>query len=420
MRSYVDKFAGQLFWALCGAGGANFGVVCEIKLDVHKLGNGSNPIAEANQVVAGRHTWFPNIDRSPRGIFGSLTRRPDDNGSTGLLATMNQFYTTAWPDQMTIDSSWFSDLSVRNGDIAVRFLAYFDGDQKQFDKLISKNILNAELSKQLQRRALAENSTRFLHETLFAQWDEEAKRSTPANSNFRIFHSFCFTNNPEQITKITAIIKEELEAFRTLFSGEDNGLCQVTWIHSGGQMTKRDRNATAFRWRETIYHAYVMLQWRDKWLERDMRGFANKIKNRLRPFSIAGKASFVNFPDASIPKVDVTKAYYGNNRDRLAQIKRQWDPTNFFKWDQGIDLPSNDDDAAVAQAESSSRAFEAELSDADEDHPDDMVDRAHQDWEERSSEAYDPLLTIANDPVQLNLLFGGEWNSTGPMGAFFP
>ncbi|KAG8162692.1 hypothetical protein KVR01_007170 [Diaporthe batatas] len=410
-----DSEEGQLFWALCGAGGANFGVVCEIKIQVFRLGDRDpNENPELNQIVAGRHTWFPTIDRISglAGFFGALAPRADTSDGTGLLATMNQFYTTAWPKQMTIDSSWYSDLAVRNGDIAVRFLTYFDGDQKQFDKLINKNILNMELSKQLQRRSLAENSSRFLHETLFAQWDEEVKRSTPASSSFRIFHSFCFTNKLEDITKITAIIKEELEAFKNVFAGEEYGLCQCTWIHSGGQMSARARDETAFRWRDTAYHVYIQVQWRDKWMERDMRGFAHKFKNRLRPFSIAGKASFVNFPDASIPKVDVPKAYYGNNRDRLALVKRLWDPNNFFDWEQGLIAADNESEDVQARAARSSRTMEDELSDASEGDPDDMVDKmAAQHWEERATQAYDPLLTVVNDPIQMNLLYGGEWNT---------
>ncbi|POS75231.1 hypothetical protein DHEL01_v206369 [Diaporthe helianthi] len=410
-----DSEEGQLFWALCGAGGANFGVVCEFKIRVHQLKAVPRDDAlhyPSKQVVAGRHTWFPSSEPNPRGLFRSMGNRADDNGNMGLLSTMNHFYTTAWPDQMTIGSSWFSDLEVKNGEIAVRFLAYFDGDQKQFNKLISRNILNAELSKQLQRRSLAEDSTRFLHETLFAQWDEEAKRSTPANSTFRIFNSFCFTNKLEDIIKITAIIKEELEAFKVLFAGEDRGLCQVTWIHSGGEMTKRSRDATAFRWRETVYHAYLMLQWRDKWLERDMRGFANKFKNRLRQYAIAGKAAFINFPDASIPKEDVTEAYYGNNRDKLAQVKRTWDPDNFFDWQQGINVAEGGDQAAHDEAEMNSKVVEEELSDADEEHPDELTDRMASDrWEQRATASYDPMLTVVDDPVQLNLLYGGEWSS---------
>lgn len=389
----------MLFWALCGAGGGNFGVVVELKIGVHELKN------REKEVVAGRHTWFPSIDRGRGGLFG-FARRIDDG--TGLLATMNHFYTTNWPNQMTIDSSWFSDLEQQNGEIGVRFLTYFDGNQDDFNKLINRGILNADLAKQITRRSLPEHNSRFLHETLFAQWDEETKRSTPANSTFRVFHSFCFRNELHEIMKITAIIKEELEAFKVLFNGETSGLCQVSWIHAGGETMNKDMAATAFRWRETVYHTYIMIQWKDKWLERDMRGFAQKFKNRLRQFSIAGKAAFVNFPDASLPKTDHLKAYYGNNRQKLQQVKRLWDEGNFFKWDQGIDLASSNARADVEHAEVNSRIYEAELSDGAEDGPDEQTDMlATMRWEGRNTTAAAPLLTLAFEALGL------EYGATG-------
>lgn len=358
------------------------------------------------QVVAGRHTWFPSIDRTRRGFFG-FGKRTDE---TGLLATMNHFYTTHWPDQMTIDTSWFSDLQIQNGDIAIRFLAYFDGTQEQFNKLINKGILNADLSKQLTRRALAENSSRFLHETLFAQWDEETKRSTPANSNFRVFHSFCFKNDPHEIPKITAIIKEELEAFKVLFAGENSGLCQVSFIHAGGQTTQRSRVATAFRWRETIFHTYIMIQWTDKWLERDMRGFADKFKNRLRQFSLLGRAAFINFPDSSLHKDDHMNAYYGNNRYKLEQVKLMWDKDNFFKWDHGIDAAEKDDQATVDDADFTREVDDLQLSDAKEENPDELTDlQTTMRWEERSTAAAAPLLTLGYEPMGVKrFLYSGN------------
>ncbi|KAK7698260.1 hypothetical protein SLS64_012726 [Diaporthe eres] len=279
-------------------------------------------------------------------------------------------------------------------DIGVRFLAYFDGNQDDFSKLIHKGVLNAELSKQLTRRSLPELSSRFLHETLFAQWDEETKRSTPTNTNFRIFHPFCFTNSGTEIVKITAIIKEELEAFKRLFRGEAAGLCQVSFIHAGGETTQRPSHATAFRWRDTIFHTYVMVQWKEKWLERDMRGFARKFKDRLRQFSIAGKAAFINFPDSSMPDTDHLKAYYGNNRQKLQQVKRLWDARNFWKWDQGIDLAESDSQAARDSADNNLEVKEEELSDGEEDAPDEQTDLAATiRWESRESTAAAPLLT---------------------------
>ncbi|KAI3398536.1 hypothetical protein diail_9060 [Diaporthe ilicicola] len=382
---FTNIVLGMLFWALCGAGGGNFGVVVELKIRVEKL---TNPNFD---IVAGRYTWFPKIDRGRRGFLGFS--KPDDDG-TGLLATMNQFYTTNWPDQMTIDSSWLSDLEQQNGDIGVRFLAYYDGKDEDFGRLVNRGFLNKDLAKQIKRRVLPEPSTRFLHETLFAQWDEETKRSTPANSTFRIFSSFCFTNDDNKITKITAIIKEELEAFKMLFNGETSGLCQVSFIHAGGQTTRKERSATAFRWRESIYHAYIMLQWKDKWLERDMRGFGKRFKDRLKQYSIAGKAAFVNFPDASLPATDYMKAYYGNNRDKLEQVKRIWDKDNLFRWDQGVRPAASGAAEAIQTAVNSAEQREVELSDGESEDEDAQTDLlASMRWESRISTPHMPQLT---------------------------
>lgn len=394
----------MLFWALSGAGGGNFGVVTEVKISVH------GEFATPKEIVAGRHTWFPTIDRSRGGIYRFIPGRPRPDESTGLLATMNHFYTQDWPDQMTIDTSWFSDLETQNGDLAIRFLAYFDGPQEEFSRLLRKGVLDPELQKQLTRRALPEQSSRFLHETLFAQWDEETKRSTPANSTFRVYHSFCFTKEPSQIQKITAIIKEELEAFKRLFAGEPAGLCQVSFIHAGGQTERRTDWATAFRWRKTVFHTYIMIQWKDKWLERDMRGFAHKFKDRLRQFSLAGKAAFINFPDSSIPATDHLKSYYGNNRAKLQQVKHMWDPTNFFEWDQGITLDGAGtyDRTAIESADLNMGNDEGELSDGVEEGPDELTDlQATMRWESRDSTASAPLLTSAFE------LLGLEHDTTG-------
>ena len=67
-RDDPRKDKGKLFWALCGAGGGNFGVVVKMKLALKKL--------KSNVVVAGRYTWFP--ERQAMDVF---------------ITTMNGFYT---------------------------------------------------------------------------------------------------------------------------------------------------------------------------------------------------------------------------------------------------------------------------------------------------------------------------------------
>ncbi|KAI0108982.1 hypothetical protein GGR51DRAFT_548073 [Nemania sp. FL0031] len=342
---------GSLFWALRGGGGGNFGVVVKMKLKVFPL--------KGDMLTAGRFTWLPD---------------PTDDYRT-LINTMHRFYTMDWSDKMTIDSSWFSDTEVQNGALAVRFLAYYDGNEQDFGKELHKAALDKELEKQLKRRVLPERSSRFLHETLVAQWDEEVVRAFPSNGTFRIFSSFCFGNDPHDFAAIVSIVKEELEAFRRLFKAETNCLCQVSFIHSGGEASRKPRDATAFRWRETVYHAYIMMQFRDKFLERDMRGFLGKFKDRLKPLSMTKQACFVAFPDASLADDAYEKAYYGENRLKLQQVKRIYDRSNFFQWTQGIKIPPSGSSRRKREAIQALENNEEEFSSGEEVSGESLTDK---------------------------------------------
>jgi len=51
------------------------------------------------------------------------------------------------------------------------------------------------------------------------------------------------------------------------------------------------------------------------------------------------KAAFINFPDVALPPNDHEYAYFGDNYNKLRDIKKFWDKDNFFKWSQGVQLP---------------------------------------------------------------------------------
>lgn len=133
----------MLFWAPCRAGGGDFGVVVDMKLQVQKL--------QCDKVVAGRYTWWPHKDLDKMEKF---------------MKTMRKFYTTAWPYQLTIDSSWLRDLTQTI--IGVRFLVYHDGDKAELEKLINEDITDGNTLKPLIKSSLEEPSSLFLHETLVA------------------------------------------------------------------------------------------------------------------------------------------------------------------------------------------------------------------------------------------------------------
>ncbi|KAK1244086.1 hypothetical protein MKX08_002224 [Trichoderma sp. CBMAI-0020] len=310
---------GKLFWALQGAGGGNFGVVVQMKLKVQKLQN------LEGTVVAGRYQWKPKCD-------GGLSEE--------IIETMNEFYTTDWPNSITIDSTWACDLRQDGRKDAIRFNISFDGSRLKYERVINKHIKHDGLKSGLKRRALPEKSTRFLYETLVNQWLEETERSYPTNQSYELYSSFVFKNDKENIKNVTSAISELMKEFRQEFAGEEVNFL-VTWIHSGGKATEKKPTDSAFFWREAVFHTYVTVEWMDKWMEKDMRFFLAKVKTALRPLSLKGEAAFVNFPDRDFPTKSFERAYFGDNWEELRLVKQMWDKNKLFRFAQGVRLPGD-------------------------------------------------------------------------------
>ena len=313
----------KLFWALCGAGGGNFGVVVELKLEVQQV----NPT-----LVAGRFTWTTKLDDT-------------------FIATMNKFYLYGWPDEATIDSTWLCDTKPTDDPadtgIAVRFTVAYDGSKEDFDTLIDhfaktldgsadSSKKQPELACKLKQRSCPEPSTLFLHESLVAQWSEETARSMPSSSNsYSVYSSFVF-KVPDNITTVTTTIRKWVGKFRSRFVGEQAGL-HITWIHSGGKAAQGTRSTSAFPWRHGTYVAYITIEWQDKWLSQEAEQFLEEFKKDLRPDSMDKVAAYVNFPDRKLREYE--SAYYGENYKKLQKVKAYWDSGNLFRSPQGVRLP---------------------------------------------------------------------------------
>ncbi|KAI1299044.1 hypothetical protein F5Y03DRAFT_397841 [Xylaria venustula] len=377
---------GMTFWALCGGGAGNFGIIVRMVLRILEL-------PEGGLVTAGRFTWYPD---------------PIDD-YRNLITAMYRFYTTPWSDRMTIDSSWFSDTEAQGGAIGIRFRLYYAGSESNFRSEIHKAALQKDLQKQFRRRVLPERSTRFFHESLAVLWDEETGHAFPSNGAFRISSSFCFGNSVGDAMAVTIILKEELEAFRRLFGGEPNCLCQVNFIHSGGQASRRTKSATAFRWRDALYHVDIMIRFRDKFLERDMRCFLGRFKDRLKPLSLMRQASLVAFPDESLGST-YEKAFYGGNYLRLRQVKRMADKTNFFRRPQGIKIPRSGSWARWLEAHESASARDVEYPSDESINYEMLTDAiASQRWDNAFVPATSEWLTTSGPEA------GGAWEVEDPV-----
>jgi len=169
-----------------------------------------------------------------------------------FMKTMDEFYSTDWPDQITIDSIWRCEPPRTDSKLGVEFFIHYDGYKLAFDRLIDSSIHQADLTKQFKHRSLAEDSTLYLHQSLVTQWSEETTRAFPTNPPYRIYRSIVFGNDKAVIAKITSTIREEMKAFRKQFSDEQV-LLEATWIHGRGKTAKKRAAAdTACSWHSGI------------------------------------------------------------------------------------------------------------------------------------------------------------------------
>ncbi|KAK7946374.1 uncharacterized protein PG986_010695 [Apiospora aurea] len=291
--------SGRLFWALRGAGGGNFGVVVQWKLRVEKL---QDPLGHG--------------DGGSLDIEDSITR------------TMASFCSYHWPDRITIDATWLRRADSKLG-TQVRFISYCDGGSDFFSNHIDTAFFgNENIRKRLKRRCIEEKSSRFLHETLAAQWSEETLRSIPNSTEFRLFAGFAVDcrKQMQDMNNTVITVKDELDAFGEQFKGE-RAECSVSFIHTGGRAGRASRRATSYPWREASYQCYIMIVFLDKWVERDMRGFLARFKAKLKLYSLAQQAVFVNFADAA---------------PAGRWVKQEWDPDDFFHWQQSVQLPAEE------------------------------------------------------------------------------
>ncbi len=89
---------------------------------------------------------------------------------------------------------------------------------------------------------------------------------------------------------------------------------------------------TAFAQRQAEYDIGFMAQWTDPAEDAAHTAWARDAWDAMQPFSSGG--FLLNFLSEESP--DVIRAAFGSNYERLAELKRKYDPTNFFSLNQNI------------------------------------------------------------------------------------
>ena len=119
-----------------------------------------------------------------------------------------------------------------------------------------------------------------------------------------------------------------MEAVRTLPGPE----CEIFIGHVGGAAGRVAADATAFPQRSSHFVMNVHARWRDPDMDEACIGWARKLFEAARPHAVG--TAYINFMPGD--ETDRVEAAYGGSYQRLAELKRRYDPLNLFRMNQNV------------------------------------------------------------------------------------
>lgn len=100
----------------------------------------------------------------------------------------------------------------------------------------------------------------------------------------------------------------------------------------GGAINRPEQYATAFPHRSAAYSLHILTGWSDAEKDEPVISWSREFHNELEPFSNGGV--YVNL--LGHDESERIKSAYGKNYKKLREIKRKWDPDNFFRQNHNI------------------------------------------------------------------------------------
>jgi FAD binding domain-containing protein/berberine-like enzyme len=268
----------DLFWALRGGGG-NFGVVTSFEYRAHPV----------STVLAG----FVVHHRS---------------AATDLLRLFRDFTRSA-PDELTVYAGL---LTFPDGTAVAALIPCYCGDLAEGERLIQP------------LRDFGSPIMDTVQPMAFPALQSMLDASYP-NGNHNYWKSAMFADLSDQA--IDVIVKQANRMTSPLSS--------IVIGCYGGAMSRVGPSETAFPHRTELWDIGIFPQWTDPSESATHVGWARGMSEALNPFVSGGHV--ISFLDQETDSV--IRSAFGSNHGRLAMIKKNYDPSNFFRVNQNV-LPS--------------------------------------------------------------------------------
>jgi FAD/FMN-containing dehydrogenase len=290
----------DLYWAVLGGTGNNFGVLLEIEYRLHKMGQlwgfGFKwPIGTPEQAAAAGNAlqvWQANF---------TAKTAPPNLGQESMLG-----YTRD------------SDQGVLTPYYLIRGM--FNGSEADCQKALApllKLMANVEQYRDIWRAGTYRDLNGYL-----LTYPTELPPDVPASA--RSVAKSHIVARQLTVAECTAIV----ELYRT--SGNADNF--IGFEPYGGAINALAPDANAFWHRNASMDVFLF----SFWLHEDDRpaalGYVTDFDRVVQPLS--NGCSYQNYPNRDI--VDFGKIYFAGNLPRLLKVKQAYDPDNFFRFPQGL------------------------------------------------------------------------------------
>ena len=276
----------DLFWALKGAGGGNFGVVTDFTFKVYPMQwvtifTLNYNFSDTKKILKAWQKWAPFTNTK----------------LTSELDIHNRFQPVIVTGQLLADSDKISD-------------------QKLLLKLI-KPLLDLGIHTDLSIKTVA------LKESY--EYFAEGSYARPLFFYNQSYFNFDMLSDEAMDTIIyhMGLLDESQSYHKT----EIDAL--------GGNFSKIPSDATAFPSRSAIHWLQFTSLWTVQEQEKSNVKWLSNYYSAMRKFFPLNR-KYVNALDYDVPRLSALKSYYGPNLLKLIKIKHKYDPTNFFNFEQSI------------------------------------------------------------------------------------